>query len=186
MKQLFQYNPYITSEFPGSLQVLDAFSVDDEGYLYYWRKNKWAITKLGAQIDGTREAPDFVIPVQIDDRLNGYAFDMEVDWEIPPDIQWNISPLPDKKQAKTAKECIRYIADHKYIEKIMWYNKEAQVADKIETVEYVVEQSMRTVLSYTTPDGKVYGMYIFKSISGYEQLMDLLMKYNERHNKTLK
>jgi len=176
MKQLFQYNPYITSEFPGSLQVLDAFSVDDEGYLYYWRKNKWAITKLGAQIDGTREAPDFVIPVSIDNNV------LETDWEVPPDIQWNISPAPTREQAKTAKECIRYIADHKYIEKIMWYNKEAQVADKIATIEYVVERKIQTILCYTTFDGKVYGMFIGKDISGYETLLELLMNYNERHH----
>ena len=183
MKQLFQYDPYKNYYLLGDLRILDAFSTDEEGNLYYWQKNLFRIAKLGAQIDGNKEQPkDFVIPYILDsDPLvltnnNDYMVDVRT---FPSAIKWHVYPHPKHKQAKIARECIRYIADRKYIEKIMYYNKEAQAAERISTVLSISGDALTgTKVEYISSDEKRYGVVIGKKIQNYDLLMDLLRNYN--------
>jgi len=185
MKQLFQYDPYKRYLFMGDLRCLDAFSTDEEGNLYYWQKNLFRISKLGAQIDGNKETPkDFVIPYVFEremPRMDNSSYYATTVQRRPSPIKWHIYRDPGHKQAKTARECIRYIADRQYIEKIMYYNKEDQVAEKISSIVSVSSGGlmMGTLVEYMSSDEKHYGVIIGRDIQNHDQLIQLILNYNE-------
>ena len=181
MKLLFQYDPYKAYYSLKDLRILDAFSTDDEGNLYYWQKNRLEITKLGVKLDGYTESPrDFVIPY----NMVGY-FDSWVLPDMPEQVYWHNSVKCERKQVKVAIECVRYIADRKYIQKIMYHNLEGQAADKIRTILSLEIQKKQALLQYLSEDGKRYGIVIHREIWCYDQLIRILERYNEDRNAHL-
>ena len=176
MKELFQYDPNRKFWFMGDLRCLDAFSTDNLGNIYYWQKNKLAITKLGAQIDGSKEEPrDFVIP---------YATYTDGSMQtLPFMLADSVSTSRmGHKQAKIARECIRYICKKQYIEKIMQNDLESRAATRIASVVSVsdLQGLVRGVrLTYRIYDGKIYSVDIYPDIIGYRRLLDLLRNHNE-------
>lgn len=165
MKKLFQYD--LTGRMQSELCALDVFSTDWDGTIYHWRKNQFRIAKLGAELDGKNEQPrDFVIP---------YVF-MQFDNPQEHPIDAINAAKAEKEMKKTVRECIQYLTEKQYIEKIMEHNMEAQAANKIVRIDLFKKFWGGFTLRYDGEDGKPNYLRVSKKIHDYDQLVDLLQR----------
>ena len=164
MKKLFQYD--LTGRMQSELCALDVFSTDWDGTIYHWRKNQFRIAKLGAELDGKKEQPrDFVIP------------DVFTLFDNPQDpIDAINAAKAEKEMKKTVRECIQYLAEKQYIEKIMEQNMEAQAANKIVRIDLLEKFWGGFTLRYDGVDGRPNYLRVSKKIHDYDQLLDLLQR----------
>jgi len=63
----------------------------------------------------------------------------------------------------------------------MYYNKEDQVAEKISSIVSVSSGGlmMGTLVEYMSSDEKHYGVIIGRDIQNHDQLIQLILNYNE-------
>ena len=170
-KKLFQYN--INDKFDVKAgTLLDAFSTDESGALYYWNKSSSYVTSVGADIDGKpAEKRLFDIPSV---SAGGVS-----------DIQRGVDAITSTQmRKKRIIECVSYVDSLHFIEKIIKSDKEFLAAARITRITSIQNQPDRIIirckLHYKDQVEFVNDIPILKSIQNYDELKDILTDFMNR------
>lgn len=164
-KRLFQYDPGATFDMKEGT-LLDAFSVDGSGRLYYWNKSSELLISTGAALDrDAGEKRSFRVPVYSASGVsNGRRLASLI-----------FSSLARKRKMK---ECASYVDGNRFIEKIMEHDKEDAAAARVISVTSIKEKRDRIIVrckrQYKNKPAFVLDAHILKNISGFEDLKKIL------------
>ena len=170
-KRLFQYRADDDYDLKHGT-LLDAFSIDIRGNIYYWNKSNSKITTVGADIDrNPDEKRTFDIPVYSAGGING--------------SQRMVSAISSRNRRSNAiNKCVTYVDSYRFIEKIIDNNREKDAAALITQITSIKELKDRTVvrcrIRYSSGMGGVLDIPILKTIQNYEELILELKSFMEK------
>ncbi len=154
-------------------RALDAFSVDEKGNLFYWRKDMPKIIEVGMQLSGEKyDGKVFRIP-----RAGGIST-----------TRPGMYSLQLARRNKEIRRCAAYIDGSGYIDRIVENRREGEVAWRILKVTSVKEQGKTLIVRCHMKNAKgimyMEELVIENSISDYEKLKKLFTGYMN-HTKDL-